>query len=157
MFARATKGDVTPAGEKFGEILRQLSLTRTGADYPGDLASTQPRSKMWPTIAQEVRQQFFCNPPCFLRRIPPRVLQRVREDGDETGIVRRLPAEVGGVSPRRAGREIVRAARRGPPWTQPSPAPSAGTSVRAHRPTALDPRSELGSSDTMLHASLSAK
>jgi hypothetical protein len=35
MCARATKGDVTPAGEKFGEILRQLSLTRTGADYPG--------------------------------------------------------------------------------------------------------------------------
>jgi hypothetical protein len=40
---------------------------------------------------QEVRQQFPCNPPCFLRRIPTRVLQRVREDGDETGIVRRLP------------------------------------------------------------------
>ena len=26
--ARATKGDVTPAGEKFCEILRQLSRTR---------------------------------------------------------------------------------------------------------------------------------
>jgi hypothetical protein len=25
MFARATKGDVTPAGEKFCEILRQIS------------------------------------------------------------------------------------------------------------------------------------
>jgi len=27
MFARATKGDVTPAGEKFCEILRQLTRT----------------------------------------------------------------------------------------------------------------------------------
>jgi hypothetical protein len=37
----APQGDVTLAGENFCEILRQLSLTRTGADYPGDLASTQ--------------------------------------------------------------------------------------------------------------------
>ena len=43
-------------------------------------------------IAQEVRQQCLCNPPCFLRRIPTRVLQRMREDGNEAGIVRRLPA-----------------------------------------------------------------
>jgi hypothetical protein len=48
-------------------------------------------------IAQQVRQQFPCNPPCFLRRIPTGVLQRVREDGDEAGIVRRLPAQVGGI------------------------------------------------------------
>jgi hypothetical protein len=48
-------------------------------------------------IAQEVRQQCPCNPPCFLRRIPTGVLQRVREDGDEAGIVRRLPAQVGGI------------------------------------------------------------
>jgi len=51
--ARAAKGDVTPVGEKFYEILRQLSLTRTDADYPGDLASTQPRWKMWPTSFQK--------------------------------------------------------------------------------------------------------
>jgi hypothetical protein len=29
MFARATKGDVTPAGEEFCEILRQLTGTRS--------------------------------------------------------------------------------------------------------------------------------
>jgi hypothetical protein len=37
----------------------------------------------------EVRQQCPCHASCFLRGIPTRVLQRVREDGDETGIVRR--------------------------------------------------------------------
>src|SRR5207248_10639374 len=51
--ARATKDDVTPAGKKFCEILRQLNLTRTGADYPGDLASPQPRWKMWPPSSQK--------------------------------------------------------------------------------------------------------
>jgi hypothetical protein len=33
MFARATKGDMTPTRKKFCEILRQLSLTRTDANY----------------------------------------------------------------------------------------------------------------------------
>ncbi len=37
----------------------------------------------------EVRQQCPCHASCFLRGIPACVLQRVREDGDETGIVRR--------------------------------------------------------------------
>src|SRR5271170_8330659 len=39
-------------------------------------------------VAQEVRQQCTCHPPCFLRRIPPNMLQRVCEDSDETSIVR---------------------------------------------------------------------
>src|SRR5260370_14401778 len=46
-------------------------------------------------VAQDVRQQCPCHPPCFLRSIPTRMLQRVREDGNETGITRRFPGEVG--------------------------------------------------------------
>ena len=46
-------------------------------------------------IGQYLRQQRPCHLPCFLRRIPTRVLQRVREDGNETGIVGRLTCEVG--------------------------------------------------------------
>ena len=65
----------------------------------------------------------------------PPVLQRVREDGNETGIVGRLSREVGisllakrktacaGSAPRSA-------------WIQFPPAPF---SVRAHRPTCLGP------------------
>ena len=46
-------------------------------------------------IGQHVRQQRPGHPPCFLRGIPARMFQRVREDGDETGIVRRLTSQVG--------------------------------------------------------------
>jgi hypothetical protein len=52
-------------------------------------------------IKQDVRQQDPCRSLCFLPRIATRVLQRVREDGDETGIVRWLP-----------GRRIERALNR---------------------------------------------
>ena len=48
-------------------------------------------------IVEDVRQQGPGDPRCFRRRISTRVLQRVREDGDETGIVRRLRSEIGGV------------------------------------------------------------
>jgi hypothetical protein len=41
-------------------------------------------------VGQHVGQQCSRHPPCFLRRIPTGVLQRMREDGDEAGIVRRL-------------------------------------------------------------------
>ena len=41
-------------------------------------------------VGQHVGQQSFRHPPCFLRRIPTGMLQRMRKDGDETGIVRRL-------------------------------------------------------------------
>ena len=46
-------------------------------------------------IGQHVRQQCSRHTPCFRRRIPTRVFQRVCEDGDETGIVYRLTREVG--------------------------------------------------------------
>src|ERR1700730_276238 len=41
-------------------------------------------------VGQDVGQQCSRHPPCFLRRIATGVLQRMREDGDETGIVRRF-------------------------------------------------------------------
>ena len=47
------------------------------------------------SIGQDLREHCPCHPPCFFRRIPTRVLQRVREGGDETDIIRRLPGEVG--------------------------------------------------------------
>ena len=46
-------------------------------------------------VAQEIWQHCACHPPCFLRRISPDMLQRVREDRDETGIVGRLPRAIG--------------------------------------------------------------
>src|SRR5258708_26256259 len=45
-------------------------------------------------VGQDVRQQYPCNPLRFLRRITTRVLQRVREDGNETAIIRRLTGEI---------------------------------------------------------------
>src|ERR1700733_344120 len=44
--------------------------------------------------AHGVRQERPCYPPCCLRRIPSYVLQRVRKDGDETGVVCRCRGEV---------------------------------------------------------------
>ena len=43
--------------------------------------------------------------PCFPRRIPTRMFQRVRENGDETGIVRRLTLEKRGGRGGKGGRE----------------------------------------------------
>src|SRR6266481_2202812 len=48
-------------------------------------------------VAQDVRQQCPCHPPCFLLSISTRMLQRVREDENEAGIVRRLSGQVGSV------------------------------------------------------------
>ena len=46
-------------------------------------------------IKEDVRQKRPCDPRCFLRRIVTGVLEGVRKDGNETGIVRRLRREVG--------------------------------------------------------------
>src|SRR5258706_72549 len=71
-----------------------------------DQPAPQSCSGLWPSTAlrksagtrrvvgQHVRQQCSRHPPCFLRRIATAVLQRMREDGDETGIVRRLAREI---------------------------------------------------------------
>ena len=47
-------------------------------------------------VGEDVREQCLCHPLRFLRRIATRVLQRVREHVNETGIIRRLTGEVGG-------------------------------------------------------------
>ena len=46
-------------------------------------------------IVEHVRQQGSRDPRCFLLRVTTGVLQRVREDRDETGIVRWLRSEIG--------------------------------------------------------------
>jgi hypothetical protein len=103
-------------------------------------------------IGQYLRQQCPCRSPCLLRRILTCVLQSVCEDGNEATIVRRLTREVG-ISLRTNKTACAGSAPRST-WTQPPTAPS---SVRAHRPTRLAPRSELGTSSTMPHTFLSAK
>jgi hypothetical protein len=45
-------------------------------------------------IAQKVRQQCLCHPRGLVWLIPTCMLQRMREDGNETSIVRRFPSEV---------------------------------------------------------------
>ena len=90
-------------------ILRHLSICEDGKEEIDDVVGECPaivREGRRPRgiIGEDVRQQGPCHPRCFLRRIPTRVLQRVREDGDETGIVRRLRGEIGGFSsPARKG------------------------------------------------------
>src|SRR5215831_1400712 len=46
-------------------------------------------------IGQDLRQHCPSHAPGFLRHIPTRMLQRMREAGDETGIFHRLPSKVG--------------------------------------------------------------
>jgi len=94
-------------------------------------------------IGQDLRQHCPCHPPCFRRRIPTSVLQRVREGGNETGIVRRLPGEIG-IS-LRAGKTEDEEELQGPRTAlRRNPAraaPCAGTtSGFAPLSAALDPR-----------------
>src|SRR5882757_9838287 len=55
------------------------------------------RESRWASgvIGEHVRQQCPCQPPRFFRGIPTRVLKRVREDGEETRIFRRLTRKIG--------------------------------------------------------------
>ena len=46
-------------------------------------------------ITQDIRQHCPCDSFCFLRRVPTRMLKRVRESSDETGIVHRVASNVG--------------------------------------------------------------
>src|SRR6185369_1821008 len=48
-------------------------------------------------IVEDVRQQRSGDPRCLRRRISTGVLQRVRKDGDETGIVLRFRSQIGGI------------------------------------------------------------
>src|SRR5690242_4253760 len=46
-------------------------------------------------IVENVRQQSGRNPPCLIRGKPSDMLQRVGEDRNETGIIRRLAGAIG--------------------------------------------------------------
>ena len=61
-----------------------------GSIVGGRTAIVRKRCGTRRVVGQHVRQQCSRHPPCFVRRIATGVLQRMREDGDETGIVRRL-------------------------------------------------------------------
>ena len=81
-------------------IPRYLSVGEDSQEGVGDIVGECPAivregRGARRVIAQEVRQQCLCHSRCFVRRIATRMLQCVREDGNETGIVRRFPAEVG--------------------------------------------------------------
>ena len=116
------------------------------------------RKRRWARgiIREDLRQYGPSHPPRFLRVIPTHMLQRMAEGGNETDIVR-LPCEIG-IS-LRAGETEKKEKLQGPraAWIQPPSVPSARTSVRCHRPTALPLKAKLGTSSTMLHTSLSAK
>jgi hypothetical protein len=81
------------------------------------------------------------------------VLQRVREDRDETGVVCRLPGAIGVVllTSKEGSLRGSRAA------IGLDPVPARAIRLRARRPTSFDPRTELGTSSTMLQMSFSAK
>src|SRR5260370_29497393 len=81
-------------------ISRHLSVGDDGNEDIHNVVGERPAIvgvASWPLgiIKEDVRQQSPGYPRCLLRRIPTRVLQRVREDGDETSIVRRLRSELG--------------------------------------------------------------
>ena len=89
-------------------ILRHLSICEKTKEEIYDVVRECPaivRVGRWPrgVIVEDVRQQGLGHPRGFRWRISTSVLQRVRKDGNETGIVRRLCGEIGGV--RLAGKE----------------------------------------------------
>ena len=74
-------------------ISRYLPIREHRNEVSDDIVGQRPavarvRSLAPRLIRQHVGQQGRCHPRCFLRRVPTRVLQRVREDGDKPRIVR---------------------------------------------------------------------
>ena len=94
-------------------ILRHLSIGEKGKEEIYDVVaecaaivrvSRRPRG----IIVEDVREQGPTDPGCFRWRISTGVLQRVREDRDETGIVRGLRSEIGGVLLAGKERSLIR-------------------------------------------------
>src|SRR5580704_10172087 len=75
-----------PVGENSEEDIRNV------VDEPA--AVVREGRGTFGVVAQKVRQQFFSHPLCFFRWIPARMFQSVRENGNETCVVRRLPGQV---------------------------------------------------------------
>jgi len=74
--------------------IRDYSQEGIGDVIGGFAAIARVARRARGVIAQEIRQECPCHAPCFLRRIPARMLQRVSEDWDETEIGRRLPGAI---------------------------------------------------------------
>src|SRR5208283_1034998 len=83
-------------------ILLHLSIGEERKEEIYDVVGERPaivrvRRRPRGIIVEDVRQHGRGDPRCFRRRISAAVLQRVREDGDKTGIARWLRSEIGGV------------------------------------------------------------
>ena len=83
-------------------ILRHLSICKERKEEIDDVVCECPaiaRVDCRPrgVGVEDVWQQGPCDPRCFGWRVSTGVFQRMRENGDETGVVRRLPSEIGGV------------------------------------------------------------
>src|ERR1700682_1625149 len=81
-------------------IPRHLAICenrKEGIDSVVGEGPTILRERRWAPriIRQDLRQHCPCHPPCFLRDIPTRMLQRMCEGVNETDIICRLPCEVG--------------------------------------------------------------
>ena len=137
-----------PVGENSEEDIRNV------VDEPA--AVVREGHGTFGVVAQEVRQQFSGHPLGFFRLIPAGVFQSVREDRNETCIVRWLPGEV---------RVVLLAGKKGSlvgsrPAIRLDPAPTGAVcwNQRASpQPNLFRPRREFGTSSTMLQVSLSAK
>ena len=80
-------------------IVRHLSIGKERKEEIYDVIGECPaivrvRHRQRGIVVEDVRQQCSGDPRCFRRRISAGVLQRVREDGDEAGIVGRLRGEI---------------------------------------------------------------
>ncbi len=84
---------------RFQTVSDHLSIREQRKEVRFDVVGERPavgrvrRLAPW-LIRQHVRQLGRCHPRCFLWRVPTRVLQRVREDGDESRILRRLRGKI---------------------------------------------------------------
>ena len=103
-------------------IARHLPICKQSQEGIDGIVGESPailRERRWAggIIREDLRQHYPCHPPCLLGRIATRMLQRVREGGNETDILRRLHGEVG-ISLRagnRGRRRVAGAAHRAPP------------------------------------------
>src|SRR5271165_4771090 len=93
-------------------VLRYLSICEERKEEIYDVVGERPaivRVGRRPRgiVVEDVRQQGSRDPRCFRRRISTGMLQRVREDRDEAGIVRGLPSEIGAVLLAREERGLI--------------------------------------------------
>jgi hypothetical protein len=78
-------------------ISRYFSICKDGKEDVHNVVGEVPAIIRGPrgVVKEYVRQQRLCHKRSLLRRIATRVLQRMREARDETGIAHRFPGKVG--------------------------------------------------------------